>query len=299
MKPQSEKNLRYSLCCALAGVLVLLTSGCASYNRIAEYPTPTKPATVAIVAKPMSKMSELPIGAYYDEQRQIIVTGHQKGLFTGLMFGMVGVIVADQMNKSSAAAKYGDDSARSTSDLLAVAHELIGAAQAEGRTTHWTVTTGNASLRLSPYAVFTVEKEGGARLYAMLRAEILGADGTPTWSARYFARAPGTHPLDGAETWMTGTHFADGMRIALSRALNVCIDDTQGKLTGKNHQLAKGRYPYINTDIELPTILVQENPDYVVARLALGDALVLAGTHVLNREDYAFKAGTFKDPRAK
>jgi hypothetical protein len=34
-----------------------------------------------------------------------------------------------------------------------------------------------------------------------------------------------------------------------------------------------------------------------VARLALGDVMVLAGTHVLNRADYTLSEATIKDPR--
>ena len=65
-----------TLACATASLL--LFAGCAAFNRIADYPTPGKETTVAVVAKPMSKMSELPVGAFYDEPRQIIISGHQK-----------------------------------------------------------------------------------------------------------------------------------------------------------------------------------------------------------------------------
>lgn len=79
----------------------------------------------------------------------------------------------------------------------------------------------------------------------------------------------------------------------------MCIDDTHGKLTGNSPQLVKGRFAYLNFDLELPFVVVQEAPDHIVGRLAAGDAMVLAGTHVLDRADYTCKPGTFKDPRGK
>lgn len=299
MSSSLVQRLKSSARFGLLVTLVLLTSGCASFNRIAEYPAPNQPATVAVVSKPMSKMTELPLGVYYDEPRQIIVTGHQKGLFAGMMFGLVGVMVADQMNKSSGSAKYADDSAQSGTDLGTLTRELLATTLGSDQAPHWSLAADKPGLRLTPYAVFTVEKSGGSRLYAMLRAEIIGPDGSPTWSARYFARAPGIHPLDGEDTWMKGTRFHDGMRAALARTLAVCADDTHGRLTGKNHLLAKGYYPYLNIELELPAIVVQETPDYLVARLVIGDAMVLAGTHVLDRADYTVKPGTFKDPRSR
>lgn len=281
----------------LAAALIAALSGCASFNRIADYPTPRQPVAIAVVAKPMSKMNELPIGAYYDEPRQIIVTGHQKGLFAGMLFGVVGVIVADQMNKSSGASQFGDDAARSSGDLGAMLREAIDTAVRAGTAATWTHPAADAKVRLSPYAVFTVEKSGQARLYAMLRAEILGADGVPTWSARYFARAPGLHPLDGTDTWMNDGRFVAGMQTALARALDACIADTQGRFASGTPTLAKGRFAYINSELELPFLLVEEQADWVVGRLAAGDVMVLAGTHVLDRADYTFKPGKFKDPR--
>ena len=280
---------------ALAFILAASLTGCASFNRIAHYPTPQQDTSVAVAAKPLSKMTELPIGAYYDEPRHIVVTGHQKGLFTGMMFGIVGVVVADQLNKSSGSNKFGAEAAKG-SDLGSVLDELLADSAANARASRWTITTGQAPLQLTPYAVFTVEKSGNARLYAMLRAEIPGSDGQPAWSGRYFARAPGLHPLQ-ESGWMADDRFANGMRTALGRALAACIDDTHGRLTGAATVTAKGRFAYLNNDFELRAIAVREEPDSIIAKLVVGDALVLAGTHVLDRSDYEIKAAKFKDPR--
>lgn len=47
----------------------------------------------------------------------------------------------------------------------------------------------------------------------------------------------------------------------------------------------------------LPFLVAQENDTEIVARLAAGDVMVMAGTHVLNRADYAVSEATIKDPR--
>jgi hypothetical protein len=270
-------------------------SGCATYTRIADYPTPDKPSAVAIVDKPMSKMSELPLGAHYDPERQVIVTGHQKGLLAGMMFGVVGVVVADQMNKSSGGEKYGAAAAQAD-DLVSLLDGAVDAALAGGQAPHWAEAAGAAGLRLTPYAVFTVEKSGDSRLYAMLRAEIPGPNGKPTWSGRYFARAPGLHVLS-ESGWMNPDHFTPAMDVALRQALMACIEDTHGRLTGRETVTAKGYYPYLNQEFEIRAIVVKEAPEYLVAKLAVGDAAVLAGTHVLMRSDYQVKPAKFADPR--
>lgn len=293
-----------SACCSrwfvAASTLVSLVffSGCASFTRIANYPTPNAATTVAVLPKPMSKMSELPIGAYYDESRQIIISGHQKGLGVGMMFGLVGVLVADQANKSSATTRFGKSANESMTDLASVAREVINEEMAAQKAPGWTMSADSTGLVVSPYALFTVLESGKARLYAMVRAEILGSGGDPKWSVRYFARAPGEYSIEGDDGWMTQTRFADGMRSALRTAIRVCMDDTTGKLTGSRKIKAKGVFPYLNSPkIELPFIVVQENGTTLVGRLAAGDAMVMAGTHVLDQNDFQIVEASFKDPR--
>jgi hypothetical protein len=295
--PMSNRSV-LGLRCFVAAASLAVLSGCASFTHIANYPTPNQPTTVAIGAKPMSKMSELPIGAFYDPSRQIIISGHQKGLGVGMMFGLIGVMVADQTNKSGAEARFGAAAHGSTTDLGSIAQTALADELARSDAPHWRQATGPAALVLSPYAVFTVLPSGKARLYAMLRAEIPVAGADPSWSVRYFVRAPGEYTIEGDDGWMTHDRFADGMRQALRRAIRVCAKDTAGQLTGTRKVKAVGVFPYLNTDkISLPFIVVSEEPDALVARLAAGDAMVLSGTHVLNRADYVIADGDFKDPR--
>lgn len=273
-------------------------SGCASFNRIAPYPQAERATDVSVVRKPLSKMTELPIGAYYDDERQLVVTGHQKGLFTGMLFGPIGVVMAGQMNQSSAEKKYGDETSRAGNDLGSVLSELLSEAAGQQRAPSWSLNeSGEGRLRLSPYAVFTVDKSGKAHMHAMLRAEILGQDRKPAWSARYFARAPGEHALDGEDGWMQNGRFATGIRSALEQALSACIEDTHGRLAEGRKVTAKGRFAYLNAPFELRAIVAREFPDALIARLVVGDAMVLAGTHVLVLADYEIKDAKFNDPR--
>lgn len=284
-------------CVALFAV-VLSVSGCASYHRIAEYPSHNTPAAVGVTSKPMSKMSELPVGVFYDPDRQIIISGHQKGLGVGMMFGLVGVMIADQSNKSSAEKKYGGSAASTTADLGMLTRELLEAELNSADAVNWSLAENEGQLRLSPYAVFTVLKSGKARLYAMLRAEIIGATGEPTWSVRYFARAPGEYSIEGDDGWMIDDRFVSGMRVAMARTLRVCRDDTHGRLTGTKTITARGILPYMNVDnLDWRFIVVQESEDHLVARLCAGDVMVSAGTHVLDRADFTVTPATFKDPR--
>jgi hypothetical protein len=207
-------------------------------------------------------------------------------------------MVADQANKSGAETRFGASAHGSTTDVGTVLAEVINEELAAGIAPGWSLQNAPAHLQFTPYALFTVLKSGDARLYAVLRAEIPGPDGKPSWSGRYFVRADGEMPIETPDGWMSGTHFSDGIRGALRAALKTCADDIRGKLTGTRTIKAKGVFPYVNTDVlELPFIVVKEDEEHLIAKLAAGDAMVMAGTHVLNRADYKITDAKFKDPR--
>ncbi len=96
---------------------------------------------------------------------------------------------------------------------------------------------------------------------------------------------------------MEQERFANGIRTALQKALAACIDDTHGRLRDGRKITAKGRYAYLNLPFELRAIVAAEHPDEVIARLVVGDAMVLAGTHVLTLADFEIKDAKFNDPR--
>jgi hypothetical protein len=96
---------------------------------------------------------------------------------------------------------------------------------------------------------------------------------------------------------MAGGRFAAGMREALDHAVEACIDDAHGRLGGTKTVELQGPFPYLNADLRIRGIVVQEKPGAMVVRLALGDVMVFAGTHVLNPADYKVTPVDFKDPR--
>jgi hypothetical protein len=278
--------------------LSAILSGCATYRHIEDYPKAMKTAEVAVISKPMSNISGMPVGTFYDEERQIIISGHQEGLGAAMMFGPLGVLVADSANRSSAEKKFGMAVHGSTADVGAILREELAAALDGQRAPRWQQATGKGTLQLSPYAQFTVQKSGKARLYAILRAEAPGASGEPSWSVRYFARAPGEYTIEGADGWMAQDRFPAGIRTALSLALQACISDTHGNLTAAKTIEVKGQLPYLNFDyVAWRFVAVQETNDHVIARLLAGDQFAASGTHVLDRSDFKISPAKFDDPR--
>lgn len=288
-------GLKFCLGLALATVLF----GCHTYDRVAGYPTPTQPTQIMVATKPISGW-DLPIGTYQDEKRGIIVRGAQGDGAQFASFGLIGAIAVTaehQAGKSSAESKLGASGNGSTADLVSVTKELLSEALA-GQPAPGPPATQAAQLKLSPYAVFTVLSSGKACLHAMLGAEVPGPNGAPKWSTRYFARAPGEHPIEGVDGWMAQNRFADGIRVALRRAVQASVDDSRGTLPLSRKVTIKGQLPYLkDASVTVRMIIVQKNKDTDVARMIEPDASPLSGTHVLDRADFAITDAEFPDPR--
>lgn len=283
----------------LAGVLLAITPGCATFKKISPYPGGA-PVQVSVEKKPLSKMKDLPVGVYYDQPHQLVVTGYQKGVMAGaLLFGLVGVMVADSANKSAGTSRYSANAARMGADLTTLTHETLAEQLKAGAFPAIAgIITEGGQLQITPFAVFSVQKNGKARLHAMVRAELLGKAGEePRWSVRYFARAPGEYMVEGTDSWAADNRYATGMKSALARTISVLLKDMQSSLIEKRKVKAKGIYPFLNKEIELPMIVLSESESELIARLAVGDVMTLAGTHVVDKADFTIKAAEFKTPQ--
>ena len=283
------------LCAALA-----VTSGCATFKKIQPYPAGAPAVDANVGRKPLSKMSQLPVGAYYDEPNGIVVTGHQKGVLAAALFGgVIGVMVANSANKSAGAARYSDNAEKMGVDLSELEQSVLSdeLAKSAGVPINGVAQEGG-ELIVTPYALFSVQKDGKAYLYAQLTAELQGSTPSkPQWSGRYYARAPGSYMVEGDDSWATGTRYADGMRLALQKVTAVLLKDVRGELTEKRKIKAKGIYPWMKTALELPVIVVDENGSELTGRIAVGDVLLMAGTCVFDSSEFTIKPASFKTPQ--
>lgn len=298
--PYSMASLRLAF---VAILTALLSTGCATYNRIADHPDPDSNQAVQIVKTPLSRMNDLPIGSVYDKDNQIVVVGHQKGIMPAVLLGgVVGVLAVDQLNRSVGNDAYGDATKSENLNVSTLAEEVLSdllAAHPEGR---WDLRSESSpqskTLQLNTHAVFVVRKDGQARLFAMLRAQLIGPDGKPSWDTQYFARGAEDYPIGVEDGWRKGTRFADNMTGALTKCFRACYLDSQGKLTGTRTVTLKGPFPYLPKDnFTWPVMVVHEDDDEWIVKLLAGDVAVLAGTHVINPNDFEIEEKELKDPR--
>ena len=281
--------------------MIALLSGCATYKNCLPFPEAALPVALSVSEEQPNKMNEFPIGAHYDEENRIILTGHQRGNAAGLMFGLVGVLAADSINKSKGQGLYGDGAKGERYDMIPELRQRLETLLADGAFPRLNLDTATeARLEIRPTALLVLDKTKQARLYAILKAKLKDSkQSSDPWHGRYFASADAVLPLEGDSGWLNGSSLKDGLTQAFDRATWALVNDVNGNI--KEGQPAKitGKLAWLNIELkDLPGAIMTETEDFTVVRMYLADVNVMAGTHVFKPGEVRIeKVEKVKDPR--
>lgn len=289
---------RFLASLTIGALLFASLTGCATY-KYAKTP-PATPATLGwlTASETPAKMSSFPVGTYYDNQHRMAFNGYQKGQTLGLLFGVAGVLLADQANKSTGKDKFGASTQLIDIDIaketrLALERQV----QSQGCKRIVFEPRKEAMLEISPYALVNFDKQGQSRLYAVLNVKLVTATDETLWSARYFAAAKGRHPYMGDNSWIGGGLLNPAIEEALDRCAWAMIQDIEGRFSDRTKVTAKGSWAWSEDPIlEWRAIKIAETDDFVVLRFVIGDAMTFAGTHVVEKSSVSLTPGNFSLP---
>ncbi len=248
-------------------------------------------------------MTEFPIGAHYDEERRIALTGHQRGNGVGILFGVVGVLAADSLNKSAGGSIYEKGGMETrTVDLLENLNAEIERKLSEPEFASLLLDASQPRpVEVRPTGLLVVDKAGLARLYVILKTAQKGPDSLKNrWHGRYIASASSDRPLEGEEGWGSGSHLSDGLAEALSASVWAMMGDVGGVFTEGRTVKVSGRFAWLPFELKgLAGAVLAEREDATVVRLYIADVNVMSGTHVFRKGEVLIESAKVKDPRPK
>jgi hypothetical protein len=269
-------------------LLVLLSTGCASFNRSAAPPASAAVIPISISTALPSGMNDMPIGVYRIPDSTTYFSGHQKGLGAGMMFGLIGVAIANSANKARAENMVQDVEGSLRIDLPALARtSLTQSIQNRGLAAQFQVgddakQPGTASV--ASYVVLTFNPESIARPYVILKVARTDAATKKTWWTRYISAADEERPLAGDTGWSTnnGEPFKAAVLRALDRGLDTAVRDLAGQLprATATEMKAKTRWAFVQQELEIAGQLVEQDAERVVFIPKIGDVVVFAGVNV-------------------
>ncbi|BET65913.1 hypothetical protein ASA1KI_08310 [Opitutales bacterium ASA1] len=294
-----SKTIRLALRFVGPAILGLLASGCASYRYALPYPADAKTARTDISEEHPSAGTQFPIGTFYDKDHRVVFSGHQKGEQVGMMFGLVGVLVAHQANKAAGADRFGGHVDDLDFDLTTIARTALAEELAHAPATRLRLVGDaaetHAILEIVPYALVEYAPGGGGKVYVSLRARLAQGGATQRWIGRYFAAADGTHLQS---TWEQEGRLETALREATERAVRMLVRDVHGGYPGSRTVKISGRWAWTARLPQLTSraIVLDETDEHLVLRFVAADALVFSGTHFVERKDVTLEDAVFKIP---
>lgn len=299
---------------ALAASVVL--AGCATFNMTKPAPTQPQPVAVEFTAGELSGWSDLPIGTYRVPDSQVIISGHQKGGASGMLFGVVGVAIQHAANQSGGKKAIADAEQilriTLTEDARATTRTLLANPAYAGKFREKDAAEGPV-LSVATAVVLNFVNDTDVQPFVVLKASLRDPRKPKDkgWNTRYFASTTAPRPLAGDNSWLAddGVALRAAIHTDLARALEFMMRDIQAPHPRDDAalQLVQAQFPYVKPRLQTIGYKLAEDDQAVYFVPKLGDIITFAGVNILARSaivtrpaekgDAPFKV--VEDPNAK
>ena len=232
-----------------------------------------------------SRMSQ-PIGTYIDQTNRLIVAAYPKGLMVGLLFGPIGILTVDAIDRSSVKRECGEPVSRLNADWSTLSTNIFTELlQEKPPTVRLEFDSGTQSLTLRPYGILNVQNQTSVKLFAVLEATLSTQTGETLWEARYFVPTEHAYSLTSAQGWTTPGVYQSELTGGLKTAYSILLRQIDSKPTEGNEITAEFLTPYMAKAFPVKGQIIGEENGYVLFQAKLADAIPCAGCYVLKKKD--------------
>lgn len=278
-------------CLAVLGVVLMHLVGCATYEYAKPAPGPPQHATVEVAGDLFASSLDLPVGAYRIPDSQVIVTGQPKGLTAGILFGPLGVAIAHAANANTVAQSVqGAEAALRVPIGARLEAAVAQALRLPSLQDRFAIAPdkGSARLTLTPALVLCYVSDTHVHPFVVVKARLLGPDQRALWETRYLGSTGPSRPLTGSGSWVEADAAAlgDSVQATADQIVEFLLDDlaTPFPRDAAQRVAVEGPFPYLHSRMKFVGVKLTENARYVAVIPRLGDAGLLAGVHVVDKQ---------------
>jgi hypothetical protein len=285
----------------------LLLGGCASFNRAKPAPHESQPITVKFTTADLSGWTDLPMGTYRVPDSQVIISGHQKGGATGLLFGVVGVAVQGAVNSNA-----GKNTTKGAGDVLHISltSQAQGVADAMiagdpfAKIFSSDTNAAGPSLVISSAVIMTFVNDTDVLPYVVLKATLTEPKATaPSWTTRYIASAGLPRPLTGDQSWTSdgGNDLRNTLTVELQRAIRFMLLDVASPYPRDDKKLTmvQGHFPFMKQRLETVGYELAEDQQSISFVPKLGDVIVFSGVNIMEKSTTQYRPAEKSDSQFK
>lgn len=298
MKPSARSSTFFAL------ALLILLSGCATFDRAKAPPQNDQKVSINYTAEELSGWSDLPIGAYKIPDSQMIISGHQKGGAAGLLFGVIGLAIQHSIESGNAQSSVQDIEellkVKLTAQAQSTTRDLLTNPQLARKFTTEPNPAG-PTLAVSTAVVGTYVSDTDIRFFLTLKASLTDPKSKEAlWSTRYFVSTGKARPLAGEGSWSAngGEALKQSLATDLQKGIKFMLNDVSSPYPREDTKLnmVQGHFPYVRPRLQINAYLLAEDQEAIVFVPKIGDVIVFAGVNIMDKSQSTYRLANKDDP---
>ena len=263
---------------AAIALACLAMAGCATYDRTKPAPPQTGPIAIHVLDDTLG-LNDIPLGTYRVPDSQVVVSGRQQNAGAGVLFGIVGVLVADAVVTHHTA------SAVSNAERVLHIHlgnELradLGAQISDGALKgRYTLDKADgSSLDILPAVILTYTDETHVRPFVELKVTLYDRNHAQVWDTRYFASTDYDRTMDGPGSWsdQDGAALKASISASLRQAVHAMLKDVATPYARDGKKItAMASLPFATQRLQIVGQDLDEDGRYVTFLPHIPDAFI-------------------------
>jgi hypothetical protein len=270
----------------LWGILAAL-AGCGTIQTSPRMNPPSDRLAVTAVSEPFG-LNDIPVGTYRVPDSPFAVRKYTTISNTAGAFGAVGVIAAHSSGADASKASVDGVESMFRVDMAGEMMRTVKTLRSQGHGPANIAVDGAAggtTLRLQPRGYLTTTDGTNARLYVIVKGQLLDAGGSEQWWTRYIYYVPGQYPIKGTNSWSAnnGKLLRDKLAEGLIEAGKLVLRDARGSAAGWDDKPVriKMKFPGLDDTMSLEGMLLGRTDKMVVLSPKINTVSIFYGISVI------------------
>src|SRR5262249_11787687 len=243
--------------------------------------------SVAAVSEPFG-VNDIAVGTYRVPDTAFAVRKYTTVSNTAGAFGALGVAAAHSSGADASKASVDGVENMFRVDMGGEMMRVVKTLRSQGHGPANLAVDGPATgttLRLQPRGYLTTTDGTNARLYVIVKGQILDANGSEQWWTRYIYYVPGQYPIKGAGSWSANNGKLTRGKIAkgVTETGKVLLKDARGAAAGWDDKPVriKMKFPGLDDTMSMEGSLLSRTDKMVVLSPKINTVSVFYGISIV------------------
>jgi len=270
---------------------VAALAGCGTIQTSPRMNASSGKLSVTAVSEPFG-LNDIPVGTYRVPDTAFAVRKYTTVSTTAGAFGALGVAAAHSSGADASKASVDGVEGIFRVDMAAETMRAMKTLRSQGHggpNIAVDGTGGGATLRLQPRGYLTTTDGTTARLYLIVKGQVLDAGGSEQWWSRYIYYVPGQYPIKGPNSWSAnnGKLLRDKIAEGLAETGKVLLKDARGAEAGWEGKPVhiKMKFPGLDDTQALDGMLLSQSDKTVVLSPKINTISIFYGVSIVPRNE--------------